>query len=133
LCWFGTFFRFLYHVPRKIWQPWAAAKPVLFPPFPRLWSTWSSTASSTRSPSWTTKPCARVRSSAPQDPDPCSDPCSDPSSTEASSRSVHSFHSSGRSITGSPGVCIILHMYQAFRLGYYFTSFNVKFGNGFFM
>jgi hypothetical protein len=22
-CWFGTFFRFWYHVPRKIWQPWA--------------------------------------------------------------------------------------------------------------
>jgi hypothetical protein len=23
LCSFGTFFRFWYHVPRKIWQPWA--------------------------------------------------------------------------------------------------------------
>jgi hypothetical protein len=24
LCSFGTFFRFWYHVPRKIWQPWIA-------------------------------------------------------------------------------------------------------------
>jgi hypothetical protein len=26
LCPFGTFFRFLYHVPGKIWQPWSKSQ-----------------------------------------------------------------------------------------------------------
>jgi hypothetical protein len=26
LCSFGTFFRFWYRVPRKIWQPWSVVK-----------------------------------------------------------------------------------------------------------
>jgi hypothetical protein len=41
LCWFGTFFRFWYHVPTKIWQP--CLKTLSKPPAPKkVFEIWKS-------------------------------------------------------------------------------------------